>query len=100
MEKHDFQLIDGKAVAAQIKKEIADEVIQIKKDGGKIPHLAAILVGHDGGSETYVANKVNACREVGFLSTLIRYEDDVTEVELLAKIEELLTLNQKLNEDN
>ena len=89
MGEQTFKLIDGKAVSAQIKKEIADEVAQIKKNGGKIPHLAAILVGHDGGSETYVANKVRSCEEVGFQSTLIRYEDDVTEEELLRKIEAL-----------
>lgn len=85
----DMQLIDGKAVAAQIKKEIAEEVANIKAAGGKTPHLAAVLVGHDGGSETYVANKVKACEEVGFNSTLIRYEDDVTEEELLACVERL-----------
>ncbi|WP_436415805.1 bifunctional methylenetetrahydrofolate dehydrogenase/methenyltetrahydrofolate cyclohydrolase FolD [Petrimonas sp.] len=79
-----MQLIDGKAVAAQIKQEIAGEVVQIKANGGKTPHLAAVLVGHDGGSETYVAAKVRACEEVGFKSTLIRYDDDVTEEELLA----------------
>lgn len=79
-----MKLIDGKAVAAQIKKEIAEEVANIKAAGGKAPHLAAVLVGHDGGSETYVANKVKSCEEVGFKSTLIRYEDDVTEEELLA----------------
>ncbi|HHV86502.1 MAG TPA: bifunctional methylenetetrahydrofolate dehydrogenase/methenyltetrahydrofolate cyclohydrolase FolD [Petrimonas sp.] len=84
-----MQLIDGKAVAAQIKKEIAGEVAQIKADGGKTPHLAAVLVGHDGGSETYVASKVRACEEVGFKSTLIRYEDDVTEEELLACVDKL-----------
>lgn len=84
-----MQLIDGKAVAAQIKKEIAEEVAQIKASGGKTPHLAAVLVGHDGGSETYVANKVKACEEVGFHSTLIRYEDDVTEEELLACVDRL-----------
>ena len=84
-----MQLIDGKAVAAQIKKEIAEEVAQIKAAGGKTPHLAAVLVGHDGGSETYVANKVKACEEVGFHSTLIRYEDDVTEEELLACVDRL-----------
>lgn len=89
MEEQVYQLIDGKAVAAQIKEEIAAEVAQIKKDGGKIPHLAAILVGHDGGSETYVANKVRTCEELGFKSSLIRYEDDVTEEELLRKVEEL-----------
>lgn len=84
-----MQLIDGKAVAAQIKKEIAAEVAQIKAEGGKIPHLAAILVGHDGGSETYVASKVKTCEEVGFKSTLIRYEEEVTEEELLKKVDEL-----------
>ena len=84
-----MKLIDGKAVAAQIKKEIADEVAHIKATGGKTPHLAAILVGHDGGSETYVANKVKSCEEVGFHSTLIRYEDDVTEEELLACVDRL-----------
>lgn len=89
MDEQVYKLIDGKAVAAQIKEEIAKEVVQIKKDGGKIPHLAAILVGHDGGSETYVANKVRTCEEVGFNSSLIRYEDDITEEELLRKVEEL-----------
>ena len=89
MEKNEFHLIDGKAVAAQIKKEIAEEVVRIKKNGGKAPHLAAILVGHDGGSETYVANKVRSCEEVGFQSTLIRYKDNVTEEELLHKINAL-----------
>ena len=84
-----MQLIDGRAVAAQIKKEIAEEVARIKAQGGKTPHLAAVLVGHDGGSETYVASKVRACEEVGFQSTLIRYEDDVTEEELLACVDQL-----------
>ena len=84
-----MQIIDGKAVAAAIKKEIAAEVEKIIADGGKRPHLAAILVGHDGGSETYVANKVKACEECGFTSTLIRYEADITEEELLAKVAEL-----------
>ncbi len=83
------QLLDGKAVAAAMKAEIAAEVIQIKAAGGKTPHLAAILVGHDGGSETYVASKVKTCEEVGFKSSLIRYESDVTEEELLRKVEEL-----------
>lgn len=89
MEELPYKLIDGKAVAAKIKKEIADEVDLIKKNGEKIPHLAAILVGHDGGSETYVANKVRTCEELGFKSSLIRYEDDVTEEELLDKVDEL-----------
>ena len=84
-----MKLIDGKAIAAQIKQEIAQEVIQIKAAGGKTPHLAAVLVGHDGGSETYVANKVRSCEEVGFKSTLIRYEEDVTEAELLACVDRL-----------
>ena len=82
-------LIDGKAVATQIKIEITEEVKQIVENGGKQPHLAAILVGHDGGSETYIAGKIRTCEEIGFLSTLIRYEDDVTETELLEKINEL-----------
>ena len=85
-------LIDGKAVATAIKQEIADEVADIVSRGGKRPHLAAILVGHDGGSETYVKNKVLACEQCGFTSTLIRFEDDVTEAELLSQV-------QKLNAD-
>jgi methylenetetrahydrofolate dehydrogenase (NADP+) / methenyltetrahydrofolate cyclohydrolase len=84
-----MQLIDGKAISDQIKAEIAQQVSEIKAKGGKTPHLAAILVGHDGGSETYVGHKVKACEQVGFKSTLIRYEDDVTEAELLKKIAEL-----------
>ena len=82
-------LIDGKAVADQIKQEIAEEVAAIRAAGGKIPHLAAILVGHDGGSETYVAHKVKACEQCGFKSTLIRHENDITEDELLAEVERL-----------
>ncbi len=82
-------LIDGKAVAAQIKREIAAEVTDMLERGEKRPHLAAILVGHDGGSETYVSAKVKACEECGFTSSLIRYEADVTEEELLAKVSEL-----------
>ena len=82
-------LIDGKKVADDIKREIAAEVETMVADGQRRPHLAAILVGHDGGSETYVANKVKACEACGFKSTLIRYEDDVTEAELLAAIDRL-----------
>jgi methylenetetrahydrofolate dehydrogenase (NADP+)/methenyltetrahydrofolate cyclohydrolase len=82
-------LIDGNKVAAEMKQEIAAEVVKLKAKGGRAPHLAAILVGHDGGSETYVAYKIKDCEAVGFKSTLIRYEDDVIEAELLAKIEEL-----------
>lgn len=84
-----MQLIDGKATAAAIKKEIAEEVERIVAAGGKRPHLAAVLVGHDGGSETYVRNKVKACEECGFASSLIRYETDVTEDELLACVDRL-----------
>lgn len=82
-------LIDGKATAAAIKAEIAEEVKNIMAKGGKQPHLAAILVGHDGGSETYVKNKVLACEACGFKSTLIRYEEDVTEEELLKCVADL-----------
>ena len=89
MEEKSYQLLDGKAVSAQMKREMAEEVAQIQAAGGKVPHLAAILVGHDGGSETYVAAKVKACAEIGFKSTLIRYEADVTEEELLRKVDEL-----------
>lgn len=89
MEEQQMQLLDGKAVSAQMKQEIAAEVAQIKAAGGKVPHLAAILVGHNGGSETYVASKVKTCEEVGFKSSLIRYESDVTEGELLCKVDEL-----------
>ncbi len=84
-----MQIIDGKKISNEIKAEIAEEVKQIKEAGSKIPHLAAILVGHDGGSETYVAHKVKACEQVGFNSTLIRFEDDVTEAELIAKVNDL-----------
>jgi methylenetetrahydrofolate dehydrogenase (NADP+)/methenyltetrahydrofolate cyclohydrolase len=84
-----MQLLDGKKLAAEMKLEMASEVIEFKKAGGKTPHLAAILVGHDGASETYVANKVKACNELGIKSTLVRYEDDVSESALLAKIAEL-----------
>ena len=78
-----MQIIDGKATAEAIKAEIAEEVRQIVSNGGRAPHLEAILVGHDGGSETYVKNKVLACERCGFESTLIRFEEDVTEEELL-----------------
>ena len=84
-----MKIIDGKATAAAIKQEIAQEVENIISNDGKRPHLAAILVGHDGGSETYVRNKVLACEACGFKSSLIRYEEDVTEGELLACINNL-----------
>ena len=78
-----MQIIDGKATASQIKAEIKTEVDKIVAAGGRAPHLAAVLVGHDGGSETYVRNKVLACEACGFQSTLLRFEDDITEAELL-----------------
>ena len=84
-----MKLIDGKQIASDIKKEIAIEVRNMIQEGAKQPHLAAVLVGHDGGSETYVAFKIKDCEEVGFKSSLIRFEDDVTEEELLAKVDEL-----------
>lgn len=91
-----MNIIDGKHISEIIKKEIAQEVTSIVAKGGKKPHLAAILVGHDGGSETYVRSKVKACEVCGFDSTLIRYENDITEAELLAKVHEL---NQDSNID-
>jgi len=84
-----YELIDGKAIADQIKGEIAAEVQEILAAGGKQPHLAVIIVGHDGGSETYVAHKVKSCEQVGFKSTRIALENDVTEEALLQEIEKL-----------
>lgn len=86
---NNYTLIDGKAIAEQIKAEIAEEVNQIVAAGGKRPHLAVIIVGHDGGSETYVASKVKSCEQVGFKSTRIAFEADVTEETLLAAIDKL-----------
>ena len=84
-----MQLIDGKKIAADIRQEIALKVEAIKAKGGRSPHLAAILVGHDGGSESYVAHKIRDCQEVGFTSTLVRFEEDVTEEELLGEVARL-----------
>lgn len=84
-----MQLIDGKKTAADIKAEIAATVAEMTAQGKRRPHLAAVLVGHDGGSETYVAAKVKACEECGFRSTLIRYESDVTQEELLRTVASL-----------
>lgn len=84
-----MELIDGKATSAKIKAEIAEQVARFTAEGKRAPHLVAILVGHDGGSETYVANKVKACEACGFKSTVIRREADVTEDELLQLIDEL-----------
>ena len=88
-----MQIIDGKQTATEIKKEIASEVERMVQAGQRRPHLAAILVGHDGGSETYVANKVKACEVCGFRSSLIRYENDIDEATLLEEI-------KRLNEDD
>ena len=84
-----MNIIDGKAISEQIKQEIAAEVAERVARGEKRPHLAAILVGHDGGSETYVANKVKACEVCGFTSSLIRFESDVSEDTLRAEIDRL-----------
>jgi methylenetetrahydrofolate dehydrogenase (NADP+) / methenyltetrahydrofolate cyclohydrolase len=84
-----YIILDGKKVASDIRKEIAAEVEKLKTSGRKIPHLAAILVGNNGSSETYVANKVKDCEEVGFKSSVIRFGSDITEKELLGKIAEL-----------
>ena len=84
-----YRIIDGKKVASEIKKEIAEEVIKLKASGKKIPHLAAILVGDNGSSETYVANKVKDCDEVGFKSKVIRLGNEIAEAVLLERIAEL-----------
>jgi methylenetetrahydrofolate dehydrogenase (NADP+)/methenyltetrahydrofolate cyclohydrolase len=84
-----MQLLDGKYVSEKLKVEIAEEAAKILADTGHKPHLVAVLVGHDGGSETYVASKIKNCEKVGFKSSLVRYEDTVTEAELLKKVEEL-----------
>ena len=91
-----MQLLDGKFVSEKLKQEIAVEAAEILKITGRKPHLVAILVGHDGGSETYVASKIKNCEKVGFNSTLYRYESTITEEELLKKIEEV---NQDPNTD-
>ena len=84
-----YTIIDGKKVASEIRKEIAEEVAKLRSEGKKIPHLVAILVGNNGSSEVYVANKVKDCEEVGFKSTLLRFGNDLTEAALLKKISEL-----------
>ena len=84
-----MKLIDGKKIADEIKQEIALEVNRLRESGGKVPHLAAIIVGHDGASETYVGHKEKACTQVGFNSTVLRFEDDITEETLLNKVHEL-----------
>ncbi len=84
-----MKLLDGKYVSEKLKGEIAVSAAKILEQTGRKPHLVAVLVGHDGGSETYVASKIKNCEQVGFKSTLVRYESDVTEEELLNKVAEL-----------
>src|SRR5580692_6671766 len=84
-----MKLLDGKYVSEKIKIEIAEQAAAVLAKRGRKPHLVAVLVGHDGGSETYVASKMRNCEAVGFKSSLVRYEDDVTEEELLIKVAEL-----------
>src|SRR3989339_1136872 len=84
-----MQIIDGNKIAAEIKNEIAEAVTEIKNKGGKTPHLAAMLIGNDGASETYVGHKVKACEQVGFKSTLVRYDASITEKEVLDKVIEI-----------
>ena len=84
-----MNIIDGKVVSQQIKAEIAEEVKAMTAAGKRAPHLAVIIVGHDGGSETYVAHKVKSCEEVGFKSTKIAFEESITEAELLGEIEKM-----------
>ena len=84
-----YKIIDGKQTAADIRKEISEKVKKMVAEGKRPPHLAAILVGNDGSSQTYVANKVKDCEEVGFISTLLKFEDNITEEFLLGKIREL-----------
>jgi len=84
-----MQLLDGKRIAKEIEQEIAEEVQKIIQQGEKVPHLAAIIVGNDGASQTYVASKVKACQRVGFESTLVKFPNTASEIELLRKIDEL-----------
>lgn len=84
-----YQILDGRKISAEIKQEIAREVVEMEKKMGRRPHLSAILVGHDGGSEAYMASKVKSCEEVGFDSSLIRFDSDVTEERLLQEIDRL-----------
>lgn len=84
-----MKLLDGKVIAEQVKAELAVAVQEMKSSGHRAPHLAAILVGHDGASETYVASKVKSCKEIGFGSTLVRFPSDVSQEELMAAVEQI-----------
>ena len=88
-----MQILDGKKVSQAVKDQLKIDVAQLSAEGKKVPHLAAILVGNDGASETYVASKVKSCEEVGFKSTLIRFDADTSENKLLEQIEDLSTTN-------
>ena len=91
-----MQILDGKQTSETIKQEILAEVEQLMANGGKRPHLAAIIVGHDGASETYVANKVKACRDCGFDSTLLQFEDSISEAELLNEVKKC-NMNEEID---
>ncbi len=91
-----MERLNGKATAEEIRSELKEAVLVRKQNGAKIPHLAAVLVGNDGGSMSYVNAKVKACDEIGFESSLIRFEDTVSEEELLSKVEEL-NQNQEID---
>ena len=91
-----MRIIDGKKISYQIKEEIKHEVENIISKGGKPPHLAAVLVGEDGASLTYVGSKVRSCKQVGFKSTLVKLPEDILEKDLLLKIDELNNNNEIL----
>src|SRR5215210_7170619 len=84
-----MQLLDGKIVSQAVKDDLKSKVAQLKKDGRKIPHLVAVLVGSNGASETYVASKVKNCEEIGFVSSLVRLSDSISETELLTQVKKL-----------
>src|SRR5215212_6758237 len=84
-----MELLDGKIVSQAVKDDLKYKVSQLKNSGKKVPHLAAVLVGNNGASETYVASKVKSCEEIGFTSSLIRLSDSISETELLTQIKKL-----------
>src|SRR6187200_613759 len=86
-----MKILDGKVVSQAVKDELKAKTVLLKQEGAKIPHLAAVLIGNNGASETYVASKVKSCEEIGFGSTLIRLEENISEDELLQKIQDLNT---------
>src|SRR6195952_3898596 len=84
-----MELLDGKLVSQAVKDDLKQKVLPLKKQGKKVPHLVAVLVGNDGASETYVASKVKNCEEIGFASTLLRFDNSISEKELLNTIKKL-----------